>query len=93
MYVAMKYGSHIHIDRIDMDGNIMSLVHVVEYGIIADEIVLYFDLITRRLYFTDVKNDLIDSVNEDGLYNLININSNKEFNTFKHIISLSNILS
>lgn len=67
MYVAMNDGSHIHIDRIDMDGNIMSLVHVVEYGIIADEIVLYFDLITRRLYFTDVKNDLIDSVNEYGL--------------------------
>lgn len=76
MFVAMKDGSRIHIDRIDMDGNIMSLVHVVKYGIIANEIVLHFDKITRRLYFTDVKNDLIDSVYEDGLYNLINTNSN-----------------
>lgn len=66
MFVAMKDNSHIHIDRIDMDGNIKSLVHVVEFGLMSDEIILHFDVITRRLYFTDFKNDVIDSVNENG---------------------------
>jgi len=65
MFVAMKDGSHIHIDRIDMDGSIKSLIHVVELGL-SDEITLHFDISTRRLYFTDFKNGIIDSVNEDG---------------------------
>lgn len=66
MFVAMKDSSHIHIDRIDMDGNVKSLIHVVELGLTADEIVLHFDMSTRQLYFTDLKNGIIDSVNEDG---------------------------
>ncbi|XP_025205329.1 vitellogenin receptor [Melanaphis sacchari] len=66
MFIAMKEDSHIHIDRIDMDGSIQSLVHIVEYGLIGDEIILHFDLITRLLYFTDYKNGIIDSVSEDG---------------------------
>lgn len=66
MFVAMKDGSHVHIDKINMDGSITSLVHVVEFGLMADEIVLYFDMDTRRLYFSDVKNDLINSVSENG---------------------------
>lgn len=70
MFVAMKDSSHIHIDRIDMDGNIKSLVHFVEFGLVSDEIVLHFDMVTRRLYFTDLKNDVIDSVGEDGYYDL-----------------------
>ncbi|VVC34061.1 Hypothetical protein CINCED_3A006126 [Cinara cedri] len=88
MFVAMKDGSRIHIDKFDMDGNIMSLVHVVEYGIIADEIVLHFDLITRRLYFNDIKNDLIDSVDEDGLNRKIIKNSG----LVKDIVSMDNEL-
>lgn len=79
MFVAMQEDSHIHIDRIDMDGNIQSLVHVVEYGLTGDEIVLHFDMITRTLYFTNYKNGLIDSVSEDGEYNL-NYNSYEIFN-------------
>lgn len=66
MFVAMKDGYHVHIDKINMDGSITSLVHVVEFGLVADEIVLYFDIDTRRLYFSDVKNDIINSVSEDG---------------------------
>jgi len=66
MFVAMKDGSHIHIDRINMDGSIKSLIHVVELGLTADEIALHFDTSTRRLYFTDLKNSIIDSVSEDG---------------------------
>lgn len=66
MFVAIKDGSRIHIDRVDMDGNIKSLVHIVELGLQANEIVLHFDMITRRLYFTDHKNGVIDSVNENG---------------------------
>lgn len=66
MFVAMKDGSRIHIDRVGMDGNIKSLIHVIEFGLLADEIVLHFDMITRRLYFTDLKNGVIDSVNENG---------------------------
>jgi len=66
MFVAMKDGSHIHIDRIDMDGSIKSLIHVVEFGLTADEITLHFDMSTRRLYFTDLKNSIIGSVSEDG---------------------------
>lgn len=67
----MKDGSHIHIDRIDMDGSITSLVHVVEFGLTADTIILHFDINTRRLYFADLKNNMIDSVSEDGYYNLV----------------------
>jgi len=74
MFVAMKEDAHIHIDRIDMDGSIQSLVHMVEYGLTGDEIILHFDMITRLLYFTDFKNGIIDSVSEDGDYN-INYNS------------------
>lgn len=70
----MKDGSRIHIDRLDMDGNIKSLVHVVEFGLTADEIILHFDINTRRLYFADLKNGIIDSVSEDGKYNLAVIN-------------------
>jgi hypothetical protein len=70
MFVAMKEDSHIHIDRIDMDGSIQSLVHMVEYGLTGDEIILHFDMITRLLYFTDYKNGIIDSVSEDGDYNI-----------------------
>jgi len=66
MFVAMKDGSRIHIDRINMDGNINSLVHIVEFGLIEEKIVLHFDMITRRLYFSDLKNGIIDSVSEDG---------------------------
>lgn len=66
MFVAMKDGFHIHIDRINMDGSITSLVHIVEFGLTANSIVLHFDMITRRLYFTDLKNGIIDSVSEDG---------------------------
>jgi len=79
MFVAMKEDSHIHIDRIDMDGSIQSLVHMVEYGLTGDEIALHFDMITRLLYFTDYKNGIIDSVSEDGEYN-INHNSYKLLN-------------
>jgi len=79
MFVAMKEDSHIHIDRIDMDGSIQSLVHMVEYGLTGDEITLHFDIITRLLYFTDHKNGIIDSVSEDGKYN-INHNLFKLFN-------------
>lgn len=66
MFVAMKDGFHIHIDRINMDGSITSLVHIVEFGLTANSIILHFDMITRRLYFTDLKNGIIDSVSEDG---------------------------
>lgn len=66
MFVAMKDGFHIHIDRINMDGSITSLVHIVEFGLTANTIILHFDIITRRLYFTDLKNGIIDSVSEDG---------------------------
>lgn len=66
MFVAMKDGFHTHIDRINMDGSITSLVHIVEFGLTANSIVLHFDIITRRLYFTDLKNGIIDSVSEDG---------------------------
>jgi len=79
MFVAMKEDSHIHIDRIDMDGSIQSLVHMVEYGLTGDEIVLHFDMITRMLYFTDYKNGIIDSVSEDGTYK-INYNPYKLLN-------------
>lgn len=64
----MKDNSRIHIDRIEMDGNIKSLVHVVEFGLMEDEIVLHFDMDTRRLYFTDNKNNEINSVSEDGMF-------------------------
>jgi len=70
MFVAMKDGSRIHIDRIDMDGSITSLVHVVEFGLTADTIILHFDMNSRRLYFSDLKNGMIDSVSEDGYFNL-----------------------
>lgn len=63
----MKDNSRIHIDRIDMDGNIKSLVHMVEFGLMDDETVLHFDMVTRRLYFTDKKNNEINSVAEDGM--------------------------
>lgn len=66
MFVAMKDGYHIHIDRIDMDGNIKSLIHIVEFELIADEIFLHFDMLTRRLYFTDLKTGTISSVSENG---------------------------
>lgn len=68
MFVAMKDGSHVHIDRINMDGTIKSLIHFVEFGLVAENIVLHFDTFTKRLYFTDLKNDIIDSVNQDGMY-------------------------
>lgn len=68
MFVAIKEDAHIHIDRIDMDGSIQSLIHMVEYGLTGDEIILHFDTITRLLYFTDYKNGIIDSVSEDGDY-------------------------
>jgi len=79
MFIAMKEDSHIHIDRIDMDGSIQSIVHMVEYGLTGDEIALHFDMITRVLYFTDYKNGIIDSVSEDGEFNIKN-NSYKLFN-------------
>lgn len=66
MFVAMKDSSHNHINRINMDGNIKSLVHIVEYSLTAEDIVLHFDMVMRRLYFTDLKNDVIHSVNQDG---------------------------
>lgn len=66
MFVAMKDGSRIHINRIDMDGNIKSLVHIVEFGLTEDSIALHFDTSSRRLYFNDLKNGIIDSVNENG---------------------------
>lgn len=67
MFVATKYDYRIvHIDKIDMDGNINSLVHTLEFSLMADEIFLHFDMLTRRLYFTDLKKGVIDSVNENG---------------------------
>lgn len=66
MFVAMKNGYHIHIDKMDMDGNIKSQAHIVEFGLIADEIFLHFDILTRRLYFTDLKTGIINSVSENG---------------------------
>lgn len=62
----MKDSSYIHIDRIDMDGNVKSLVHIVEFGLVADEITFHFDMSSRRLYFSDLTNGVINSVNENG---------------------------
>ncbi|XP_050548200.1 putative vitellogenin receptor [Daktulosphaira vitifoliae] len=66
MFVAMKDGSHLHIDRINMDGNVKTLVHSVEVGLLEQEIILHFDTASRRLYFTYFQNGIIESVNQDG---------------------------
>lgn len=65
----MKDGSHLHIDRIDMDGNAKTLIHTVEVGLLEQEIILYFDTVSRRLYYTYFHNGIIESVNKDGKKN------------------------
>ncbi|XP_050441147.1 vitellogenin receptor [Adelges cooleyi] len=67
MFVAMKSESHLHIDRIHMDGYVKSHEHIVEMGLMGEEMVLHFDMTARRLYFTDFRNGIIESVNQDGL--------------------------
>lgn len=74
MFVAFIVDySHVHIDRVTMDGDLSTRVQFIEKEkLLGPEIKLHYSRVMKRLFWIDLGSLYIESITLDGEYSRMN---------------------